>query len=153
MNYLPLCAGVVAFLFASGSFGSSPDWRPITHLDSTLGGGPGAQLQYDAATTQRAGSRVTVWERVIYDSPKTIDGVEVSVMAVRYTYDCAAHVFSTNSIRAYNGTGKILYSTDTPDVPRPLVPSQVGFDYLALFCRKPARPNNSFKPKPLRGSA
>ena len=134
----------ICLVLIAASQTSAADWKPLSHLDTTPGGGPGAQVEYDAATFTRTGEGVAVWERFTYDSPKAISGTPVSVVMVLNHYNCKTQTYYASSFRVFNTDGALIYSTDQPDAPRPLSPSSEGYYKLALFCK---RSNKSSQPR------
>lgn len=128
--------GLMLLAFTATCLAGTPKWKSLSYMDDTPFNGPGARAEYDAGTLERHGALVIVWERFVYERPKTIEGMQVSAMMTRYYYDCAAETFYSGSIRAFDQNGNAVYSSDEVDSEvRPLLPGTTGHNKLKHYCR------------------
>ena len=87
---------------------------------------------YDIDSVLKKGSAVTVWTRLVYETPRKSGG---SVVVIQTRYNCGNRTTDSLMLLQYDQSGNMINSSRAEFTGDPVIPSTFGEGMYSVFCK------------------
>lgn len=141
MRTIRNAACICALISSTAGIAGAAEWVNVGHNGKT-------QLALDAESVDLdvPGGIGKVWARTQFNPPSVYAGKKVARLMTQYEVDCDSQKFSSLRSIAYDSSGAVLVSTDTPEPMEAAVPDTTAEAVVSAVCallaKTAAHPHN-----------